>query len=450
VAPGTGWSNMRDAIRRATGSVRLRVTLAATLLVGVVLIVAAALLTWTVERKLVDDKQADADMVVRTVAADFEAGEPFTLPLAAGGSQTAVGVYTSGGDIVSGVGAPALEMIVPAPTAGGGVQFRGAVGYDATVAMRAARLGDSTFYVVGVSPLDDVRESVRALGQNLRLGIPLVTALFAVVAWYLTGRALRPVETIRTQVESISATTLDRRVPVPAAHDEVSRLARTMNAMLDRLHHARDRERQFIADASHELRSPLASLRAQLETDPQYAPSEGTRADLERLQHVIDDLVDLARASDAPLPDDEIDLDEVVLAEIGAVHARAIHVDASGVTPVKVSGSAAALGRLTRNLLDNAVRHADGRVSVALTNGGDHVRLVVDDDGEGVAPADRQRVFDRFARLDDGRARSDGGVGLGLAVVKATAERHGGKVVCDEAPLGGARFEVTLPARVSV
>jgi signal transduction histidine kinase len=438
---------MREALRRATGSVRLRVTLAATLLVGVVLIVAAALLTWTVERKLVAENRADADMVVRTVASDFEAGEPFTLPLAAGGSQTSVAVYTSGGQVLRGFGEPGFDMIVPAPMPGGGLQFRGTVGTDATIAMRAAQLGDSTFYVVGVSPLDDVRESVRALGQNLRLGIPLVTALFAIVAWYLTGRALRPVETIRAQVESISATTLDRRVPVSPAHDEVSRLARTMNAMLDRLHHARDRERQFIADASHELRSPLASLRAQLETDPSHDLSDGTRADLERLQHVIDDLVDLARAGDAPIAGDEVDLDEVVMAEVVAVRSDRIDIDASGVRPVKVTGSAPALGRLTRNLLDNAVRHADAKVSVALTNGGDMVHLTVDDDGHGVAPHDRQRVFDRFARLDDGRARGDGGVGLGLAVVKATAERHGGHAECHDAPLGGARFQVTLPSR---
>jgi signal transduction histidine kinase len=287
---------------------------------------------------------------------------------------------------------------------------------------------------------------VRTLGQNLRLGIPLVVALVAVVAWYLTGRALRPVETIRSQVESISATTLDRRVPVPSSHDEVARLASTMNAMLDRLHHARDRERQFIADASHELRSPLASLRAQLETDPEHEPTDGTRADLDRLQHVIDDLVDLARAADAPLADDEVDLDAVVLGEVAAVRDDDVTVDVSAVHPVKVTGSAPALGRLTRNLLDNAVRHADGRVAVALSNGGATVRLTVDDDGDGVAVADRQRVFDRFARLDDGRARSDGGVGLGLAVVKATAERHGGTVTCEQSPLGGARFEVTLPA----
>ena len=326
------------------------------------------------------------------------------------------------------------------------------MGDDTTIAMRAAQLGDSTFYVVGVSPLDDVRESVRALGQNLRLGIPLVTMLFAVVAWYLTGRALRPVETIRSQVESISATTLDRRVPVSPAHDEVARLATTMNAMLDRLHHARDRERQFIADASHELRSPLASLRAQLETDPEHAPTDGTRADLDRLQHVIDDLVDLARAGDAPLPDDEVDLDEVVLREAGALQNDALRhdavsIDVSDVTPVKVSGSAAALGRLTRNLLDNAVRHADRHVAVALTNGGDQVRLTVDDDGNGVAPHDRERVFDRFARLDDGRARvrrrrrprPGGGEGD-----RRTPRRSRGVSV--ERALGGARFQVTLPA----
>jgi signal transduction histidine kinase len=446
---------MRDAFRRATGSVRVRVTIAATVLVCVVLVVAAALLTWAVERKLVASNQADTDLAVSNVAAEFEAGQPFTVPLPTAGSQTSVGIYTSTWQQVDGADIPALEQFIPPGVSAGGTTIIGSdmlyatTRGDAVVAMRSARVGDGQYFIVGVSPLDDVRESVRAMGNNLRLGIPIVTALFAIVAWYLTGRALRPVESIRGEVEEISASTLDRRVAVPPTHDEVARLASTMNAMLDRLHDARDRERQFIADASHELRSPLASLRAHLETDPAQAPSAETQADLERLQHVIDDLVDLARASDAPLPEVEVDLDEVVLAEVAAVHARAaIVVDASAVTPAKVAGSAAALGRLTRNLLDNAVRHADGRVAVSLSNGGASVMLTVDDDGSGVPAADRDRVFDRFARLDDGRSREAGGVGLGLAVVRATARRHGGDATCEQAPDGGARFTVTLPCAV--
>jgi signal transduction histidine kinase len=441
---------MRESLRRATGSVRLRITLAATVLVGVVLVAAAALLTWAVERELVADNQAQTDMVVRTVAADFESGQPFTLPLPGTANGTMVGVYSDAGVMVRGAEVPGFDVTQVQPGVGigsAGTIITTNLPDDVAVAMRRTQVGDSTFYVVGASPLDDVRRSVKAMGQNLRLGIPIVTALFAVVAWYLTGRALRPVESIRSEVESVSATTLDRRVQVPPTHDEVARLATTMNAMLDRLHDARDRERRFIADASHELRSPLASLRAQLETDPDRRPSDGTRADLDRLQHVIDDLVDLARATDAPLPDDEVDLDEVVLTEVAALHPGGVEVDASQVAPVRVSGSAPALGRMTRNLLDNALRHAAGTVAVTLTNGGEQVRLTVDDDGPGVPPSDRERVFDRFARLDDGRARADGGVGLGLAVAKATAERHGGGVTCDVSPLGGARFEVTLPCQ---
>jgi signal transduction histidine kinase len=440
---------MREALRRATGSVRLRVTLAATLLVGIVLVAAAALLTWGVERKLVADNQAQTDMVVRTVAADFESGEPFTLPLPGTANGTTVGVYSDAGVMVQGAAIPGFDVtrVQPGIGIGGAGTIVTTELPDVAVAMQRTQVGNSTFYVVGASPLDEVRRSVSAMGQNLRLGIPIVTALFAVVAWYLTGRALRPVESIRSEVESISATTLERRVQVPPTHDEVARLATTMNAMLDRLHEARDRERRFIADASHELRSPLASLRAQIETEPDRQPSDGTRADLDRLQHVIDDLVDLARATDAPLPDDEVDLDEVVLTEVAAVNPGGVQVDVSAVAPAKTSGSAPALGRMTRNLLDNAYRHAAGRVAVSLTNGGDQVHLTVDDDGPGVPASDRERVFDRFARLDDGRARSDGGVGLGLAVVKATAERHGGGVRCDVSPLGGARFEVALPCQ---
>ncbi len=441
---------MRETLRRATGSVRLRVTLAATMLVAVVLVAAAALLTWAVERELVADNQARAATVVRSVAADFESGEPFTLPLPASANGTTVGVFSDAGVIVRGATVPGFDVTQVRPGIGIGSEgtiITTNVPDDVAVAMQRTQVGDSTFYVVGASPLDDVRRSVSAMGQSLRLGIPTVTALFAVVAWYLTGRALRPVESIRSEVESISATTLERRVQVPPTHDEVARLATTMNAMLDRLHEAHDRERRFIADASHELRSPLASLRAQLETEPEREPSDGTRADLDRLQHVIDDLVDLARATDEPLPDDEVDLDEVVLTEVAAAHTGGVQVDVSQVAPAKISGSASAIGRMTRNLLDNAFRHAAGQIAVTVTNGADQVRLIVDDDGSGVPPSDRERVFDRFARLDGGRARSDGGGGLGLAVAKATAERHGGGVTCDVSPLGGARFEVTLPCQ---
>ncbi len=189
------------------------------------------------------------------------------------------------------------------------------VAYDAA----PVAVAGGNFYVVGMASLAEVRRSVRTLWSGLRLGIPLVVLAVALVAWFLAGRALRPVEAMRLEVENISATTLQRRVREPNSHDEVARLARTMNSMLGRLQASREHERQFLSDASHELRSPLASMRAQLETGSWPSQASGVRAEATRLAHIVDDLMDLAKADEAAPPSAETDLDEVVLEEVAAI-----------------------------------------------------------------------------------------------------------------------------------
>ncbi len=256
----------------------------------------------------------------------------------------------------------------------------------------------------------------------------------------------RPVEAMRLEVENISATTLQRRVREPRSHDEVARLARTMNSMLGRLQTSRDHERQFLSDASHELRSPLASMRAQLETGTWPSDADGVRAEAARLSHIVDDLMDLAKADEAPPPTSDTDLDEVVVEEVSALAPTTnVEISTTNVGAARLIGDRQALARLVRNLVDNATRHATSRVDVSLANVGGVVTLTVDDDGDGVAEEDREKIFERFARTDSSRSRDTGGVGLGLAVVRATARRHGGDVRCEAAPTGGARFLVTLP-----
>ncbi|HEY5423332.1 MAG TPA: HAMP domain-containing sensor histidine kinase, partial [Ilumatobacteraceae bacterium] len=282
---------------------------------------------------------------------------------------------------------------------------------------------------------------------GLRFGIPLVVLAVALVAWFLAGRALRPVELMRQEVENISATTLQHRVREPRSHDEVARLARTMNSMLTRLQASRDHERQFLSDASHELRSPLASMRAQLDTGSWPETAAGVKAEAARLAYIVDDLMDLAKADEAAPPTTETDLDEVVMEEVAAISpSTTIAVSANKVSAARLIGDRAALGRVVRNLVDNATRHAVSRVEVSLSTSDDTITMTVDDDGGGVAEEDRQRIFERFTRTDASRSRDTGGVGLGLAVVRATVERHGGTVRCETAPIGGARFLVTLPA----
>ncbi len=173
----------------------------------------------------------------------------------------------------------------------------------------------------------------------------------------------------------------------------------------------------------------------------------GVRADAARLSHLVDDLMDLAKAEEAPAPTEEVDLEEVIAEEVLSIGATtAIDIDASTVPATRVLGDRPALARMVRNLLDNVARYATTRVQIVVTDDGSTVEVIVDDDGPGVPEAQRLSVFERFARIDESRARLSGGVGLGLAVVRATARRHSGEVRCESASLGGARFVVTLPS----
>jgi signal transduction histidine kinase len=230
-----------------------------------------------------------------------------------------------------------------------------------------------------------------------------------------------------------------------------------MNTMLERLQRSRDHERRFVSDASHELRSPLASIRAQLEVDALDADGDarddaggiraGVLADTIRLERIVGDLMELARSEETTArPESSVALDVVVADEITAVQRSSpIEITAVGIDDTVVRGRSDALARVTRNLLDNAVRHAAGRVRVGLHHGDGWAELTVDDDGPGIPAEAEQRIFDRFARLDGSRDRATGGVGLGLAVVRAVVEHHGGTVSYARSPLGGARFAVRLP-----
>jgi signal transduction histidine kinase len=442
------------SVRRITDSVRVRVTVLATLLVAVVLVVGALLLTSAVESRLVNDRERAATAAVGATIDQVEAGVPLgAIVHSTFDQQAGVGIFNASGAAVGGEFSLPIKTITvlppgSAPRSDQLIFINGGpapedVAYDAA----PVAVAGGNFFVVGMASLSEVRRSVRTLWSGLRLGIPLVVLAVALVAWFLAGRALRPVEAMRREVESISATTLQRRVRQPRSRDEVARLARTMNSMLERLQTSRDHERQFLSDASHELRSPLASMRAQLETGTWPGSADGVKAEATRLSHIVDDMMDLAKAEEASPPSNETDLDEVVVEEVAAIAPNSqIAIDTTGVNAARLVGDKQALARMIRNLVENATRHASRRVDVSLTNLDGVVTLTVDDDGEGVAEDDRERVFERFTRTDSSRSRHTGGVGLGLAVVRATAHRHGGDVRCETAPSGGARFVVTFPA----
>ncbi len=274
---------------------------------------------------------------------------------------------------------------------------------------------------------------------------PLLVAAVGLLVWLLTGRALRGVEVLRAEVAAIPAEAPDRRVERPAGASELHALADTLNDLLARVAASVGAQQRFVADASHELRSPIASMRAQLEVAAESGADvpDALHRDVIRLQGLVDDLLLLSRPADTTGA--LLDLDEIVRVAIRDVRVGEDRRLTTHLPPVEVRGRAAELERVVVNLVTNAVRHATFDVVVAI--GADEVRvwLTVDDDGPGVAPEDRGRIFDRFVRLDDARERDRGGSGLGLAIVAEVIERHGGVIEVSTSPQGGARVAVSLP-----
>jgi signal transduction histidine kinase len=310
---------------------------------------------------------------------------------------------------------------------------------------------DETVTVYAGADLAAARDAVGTATRAMLAGLPLLLAVVAGVTWLVTRRALRPVEAVRAELAAITSSGgLARRVPVPDARDEIAGLAVTTNATLAALEASVARQRGFVADASHELRSPIASLRTQLEVaaaHPGLLDVDGAVEDVVRLQRLAADLLLLARidAGDRP-PARPVAFGRLVRDELDRRSGDRIPVQASIESDPRVAGVPGRLARVVGNLLDNAERHADGVVRLSLHEEGGMAVLRVADDGPGVPPADRDRIFERFVRLDDARSRDEGGAGLGLAIVRDLVLAHGGDVTAGEAPGGGALFEVRLPA----
>ncbi|WIB76305.1 HAMP domain-containing sensor histidine kinase [Curtobacterium sp. MCPF17_002] len=317
--------------------------------------------------------------------------------------------------------------------------------------------GEATL-VYGVS-LEQSDTALRAAVGLLAFGVPALVVVMGIVTWVVTGRSLRPVERMRTEVDTIRTAQPDARVEVPDTGDEIARLATTMNAMLERLDRSAEGQRRFVSDASHELRSPIATIRQHAEVAAAHPErvdvgelSDVVRSEALRLQDLVSALLELSRLDEGgigavrPVDLDDVALDAVARARTraGAGDDGAVLVDGAGIGPARVLGNERVLTGVVRNLVDNAVRHAATRVSVGLVDVDGDAVLTVDDDGAGVPPGERDRVFDRFVRLDDARSRDVGGAGLGLAIVRDAVRAHGGTVQVTDAPLGGARFVVRI------
>jgi signal transduction histidine kinase len=311
------------------------------------------------------------------------------------------------------------------------------------------------FTVLVGQSMDEIDDGTEAAGAALIVGLPLLTIVVGVATFLFVGRTLRPVEAMRRQAATISVSNLHTRLPVPTATDEVAALATTMNSMLDRIEAASAAQHRLVADASHELRSPLATIHAGLDLLgnaqlPTGASTHVTRMRREsaRMGRLIDDLLLLARADESGLRlrQEDVDLDDVVYAERDRITAEHpdLRVDAQ-VTPVRVVGDAHHLQRVLRNLVDNAARHAHRTITISLVAKGDEAELAVRDDGPGIPPEELDRVFDRFVRLDEDRSRQGGGTGLGLPIAREIVTAHGGTLTAEQTRGGGATLRIRLP-----
>ena len=310
-----------------------------------------------------------------------------------------------------------------------------------------AREVDGRIVLVAV-PLGDYNRSLELLKTSLWVTYPALITILVAIAWKVVGQALAPVDRLSASAERITGAATDERLPVPPSSDEIQRLAVTLNHMLDRLATTRARQRSFIADAAHELRSPLASMRIQVEVAQKLGDwqtvGDDLLTDLDRLSRLVDDLLLLARADERDgrrVAREPVEM-QSLLTNLAKRYATVV-VEPSAES-LWVEGEQDALIRIVLNLVDNAVRHARTRVVLQAESDGQEVVVTVTDDGEGIPGPLRERVFDRFTRLDDGRARDAGGTGLGLAIVRELVRRHGGTVrLLDARP--GVRAEVRLP-----
>jgi len=294
--------------------------------------------------------------------------------------------------------------------------------------------------------ITDISDAADAARSSALIVGPLLVLASGLVTWLVVGRALAPTRRIAAEAAAIDPSTLDRRMTRSGGDDEVDTIAQVINDMLDRIESGVKREQQFVADASHELKTPLTTARMAAELAGGDAPESAyppqVVEELDRMQALVDDLLQLARAPEGRASE-PIALDALV-AEVVANHPARDRIDVDIPSAVTVEGREPELRRIVVNLLDNAARYGRSAigVQVALTDG--MAQLTVDDDGPGISPAQRELVFERFVRLDEGRARNEGGTGLGLAIVRAIARRHGGDATIGDSSLGGTRAIVTL------
>lgn len=452
-----GWTWLRPSY----WGIALRSAIASASVVLVVLMLGGAAVAVVLYRELVADVDDAAARRVGDVAAGLQSDTAQDLDsslLTTDQRIVVVQVLNAQGAVMrSSPSAPHVPLVpVDSITAARrtGVSTIVNGGTDVRVSAQTAEGLDGRYMVLVGADTEGAESTVQRVIVLLGIAAPFVIAGAAAATYVLVRRSLRSVDAIRARVSDISVHDLSERVPVPSHGDEISALALTMNEMLARIESGQAAQRQFVGDASHELRSPLATVISAVEVGvvhPELLTGELAQATLlpeaRRMQSLVEDLLLLARADERGLPlrRDDVDLDDLAVNEIARIRREtplAVHAD---LAPARLTGDRDALLRVLRNVLDNAARHAKSFIEVRVWTSGQWAFLTVSDDGPGIAESDRLRVFDRFVRLDTDRARTGGGTGLGLAIVAEIVAGHGGHVIADERPGAGTVIRVQLP-----
>jgi signal transduction histidine kinase len=454
-------------------SLRARLTLITSAGLALALAVAAVLLVNALRVALIHGLDDSARQGAVEVAALIDQNRlPNPVPVAPG--TLTIQVLDAQGRITD--VSPGADRLVPmlppavaqaAARTGQGQMLPGPpLGMPSLLRVVAVEASDHQVVIAAVS-FAETSDSINTLARALIIGTPLLFGLLALATWLVTGYTLRPIAELRRGAAEVTQTGVPHDLPVPPARDEVRSLAVTLNDMLARLAGAQQRQRDLVSDTAHELRSPIASIRAQLEVALDHPDgldwpetARDVHADTLRLARLTEDLLLLARLDGQPLRRKPTDLAAVCAAVVARYSAarvpvradrvqadkvQADKVQADAADPCVVAGDPDALSRLLVNLLDNAVRHAASLVCVSVRGEDGWAILVVSDDGPGIPAEDAERAFGRFSRLDDARSRTGAeGAGLGLAIVRSTAEAHGGSVVLSDAE-PGLRAEVRLP-----
>lgn len=454
---------MRRRRLRRFGTVRVRTTVAATVVVAMALAAGGAMLVSILTSSLEHNRQGIAVTQAVDIADLATTGQLPRVLASPNEDATLSQVVDEHNQVIAAsaniAGQPPVAPFAPLggqrvvrhvqtlPWTDGGPSLLVALG---------GHLGGRPVNVFTAVSLEASDTAVQTVVLGLAIGLPFLLVLVAMTTWVIVGRALRPIDLIRAEVAEITDHDLHRRVPHPAVEDEVARLARTMNSMLDRLETSSEQQRRFVADASHELRSPLAAIRTELEVGLARGPATDWPAtageillDEARMERLVTSLLALARleADHRPPTTEPVDLGTIVVDDVrarGSLNGVAVRCEVTEPVPALISAFQAR--QVVANLVDNAQRHARHEVVVTVAPGADGMaQLVVTDDGPGISPAEREVVFERFTRLDESRSHDVGGAGLGLAIVRDIVARHQGHVAFTDGAVG-ARIVVALPS----